>query len=84
MENLENNKNCDKSKHYKKFLEEHQELIHTSVNCPICGGSYTYFNKSRHNKSPKHIKFIPLYEELQKIEDEKDKIIFKLKNKMKV
>ena len=85
IENIENKKKYkyDDKKHFKKFLESHKDKLNESIKCPICDGSYTYFNKSRHIHSTRHLKYKKLYDELQTIEDEKDKIIFKLRNKMK-
>jgi hypothetical protein len=76
MENIVENKN----KYFRKFYENNIDKLKEKTICPICGGSYDYFNKSRHIKSKKHLKYI----EYNKIDDEKDKIIFQLKNKLKI
>ena len=49
--------NIIKSK-YKKFIEENKDKIKEKIECVICKGSYTYFNKSKHNKTKRHLKFI--------------------------
>ena len=41
---------------YKKFVESHKDMVNKKNECHICGGSYTYFNKSRHFKTPKCLK----------------------------
>jgi hypothetical protein len=51
---------------YKNFKESHD--INEKICCEICGGSYTYFNKSTHKKTKKHIM------EINKMELEKNKI----------
>lgn len=38
------------------FKQKNAGKIKESINCPLCYGSYTYFNKSKHNKSYRHIK----------------------------
>lgn len=39
----------------KKFMEKNKEKIMEKQKCEICCGSYTYFNKSKHLKSKKHL-----------------------------
>lgn len=75
--------NLDKNIYIKKFIANNKEKIKEKVECPVCGGRYDYFNKSRHCKSAKHLKQKKILEDLEKIIDEKDKIIYKLKNKIK-
>lgn len=43
------------NKYYEKFKEKNDEKIHQKKICEVCGGSYTYFNKSKHNKTKKHL-----------------------------
>ena len=33
---------------------KNKEKMHESIKCKICGGRYTYYNKSHHIKSKKH------------------------------
>ncbi len=47
--------NPEKVNNNKKFSENHKEKIKEKQICEICYGSYTYFNKSHHNKSKKHL-----------------------------
>jgi hypothetical protein len=52
------NKNIIKqnsTKYVKKFIEKNKEKINTKVQCPICYSSYTYFNKSKHYKTKRHL-----------------------------
>ncbi len=58
-------KKDDINKKYKKFKETHD--INEKICCEICGGSYTYFNKTTHKKTKKHIM------EINKMELEKNK-----------
>lgn len=47
-------KNKDK---LMRFKEVHKDRINTPTKCPLCRGSYTYFNKSSHNKTKRHQEF---------------------------
>ena len=38
----------------KKYKELNQEKINQKFNCQLCGGKFTYKNKSEHEKSKKH------------------------------
>jgi len=48
-------KNRDK---LTRFKEVHKDLITQPIKCPLCRGSYTYFNKSSHFKTQRHQDFI--------------------------
>jgi hypothetical protein len=48
----------DQKKYNRKFCETHSEKIHAKTECEICGGSFTYFNKSKHLKTQRHLKMI--------------------------
>jgi hypothetical protein len=37
------------------FMEKHKERIVAKVVCDECGGAYTYYNKSHHRNSKKHL-----------------------------
>ena len=39
--------------YYQNFKNKHKEDINKKCICHICGGSYTYFNKSGHLKTKK-------------------------------
>jgi len=39
--------------YYKNFKNKHMEDINKKIVCEICGGSYSYFNKSGHLKTKK-------------------------------
>ena len=46
----------EKRKEYNdNYMKNHQELIYATLICKVCEAKYTYFNKSRHNKSQRHI-----------------------------
>jgi hypothetical protein len=42
-----------KKHYYEEFKDKNTDKIHKKIECEICGGNYTYFNKSRHLKTPK-------------------------------
>ena len=45
-----------KNKEYSiNFITTHKEKIKEKILCPICYSSYTYFNKSKHNKTKRHL-----------------------------
>ena len=43
--------------HKKKYVEANKEKINEKFTCE-CGGKYIYYNKSRHFKTKKHLKFV--------------------------
>lgn len=45
----------DQNLYNKNFMEKNKEKITSKQICPICKGKYTYYNKSTHFKSKKHI-----------------------------
>jgi hypothetical protein len=53
--------------YYKKFIEKHADKVKEKIICPVCCGSYTYFNKSKHFKSLRHIKLLEKYGHLNKV-----------------
>ena len=42
-----------KREYYLEFKEKNKDKINLKMSCEICGGSYTYFNKSRHIRTPR-------------------------------
>lgn len=42
-------------KYYKNFCLKNRDKIKEKIICPVCGGSFTYYNKSHHFKTKKHI-----------------------------
>lgn len=42
--------------YYLGFKDKNKDKINQKVDCEICGGSFTYFNKSRHIKTKRCIK----------------------------
>ena len=65
-----------KEEYYRNFMEKNKEKLHTSITCDICYGSYTYYNKSTHLKSKRHMKAIEM---IEKKKEEKKIIFLKLK-----
>jgi hypothetical protein len=51
-------KKYDYKKYNKTFSETNSEKIKKKCICQVCMGSYTYFNKSKHNKSKRHLLFL--------------------------
>lgn len=62
-----------KKNYYLTFKTKQHEKIHTSVECEKCHGKYTYYNKSRHLKTKRHLNV--LNEKEKKQED----IIYNMK-----
>lgn len=50
------------------FNEKNKERIEQQQKCELCGGTYTYFNKSKHNKTKLH-QFEVLKNELSKLKN---------------
>jgi hypothetical protein len=65
MEIVIPNKKYDSKKYYENFREKHMDIINKKMICADCLGKYTYFNKSHHTKTKKHLKAL---------EEENDKI----------
>lgn len=68
-----------KKDHFKKFMNENKDKIKEQMNCDICGGSYTYFNKSHHNKSQRHLKSLQIIQNKDNKIKELEDYIFTLK-----
>jgi len=49
-------KKYDSKKYNNTFYIKNNDKIKQKEICKICGGNYTYYNKSAHNKTNKHIK----------------------------
>ena len=50
-----NNIKKSSKENYMKFKENHEGILTQKIECSICSGSYTYYTKSTHLKSKKHI-----------------------------
>jgi hypothetical protein len=50
---------------YDNFKEKNAGKIKEKITCDICGGKYTYFNKSGHYKTTKH----KIHQELKNLQD---------------
>lgn len=48
-------KTYDQKQYNKNFCEKHKGRIRTKTTCDVCCGTYTYFNKSKHLKTQKHL-----------------------------
>ena len=49
-------KKYDSKKYNSTFYIKNNNKIKEKSICNLCGGNYTYYNKSAHNKTQKHIK----------------------------
>lgn len=48
-----------KNKGYlKKFIAKNKDKINEKIECPICYSTYSYFNKSKHCKTKRHLKLL--------------------------
>jgi hypothetical protein len=72
---MENTKKYDTKKYYETFREKNKNSVCCSIVCEICGGKYSYFNKSHHQKSKKHLKALELNELKNKIKELENKIL---------
>ncbi len=41
--------------YYNNFKINNPDVVRWKFACDLCGGKYTYYNKSKHNKSTKHL-----------------------------
>ena len=46
------------TKYVRKFIEKNKNMINNKIECPICYSTYTYFNKSKHYKTKRHLKML--------------------------
>ena len=51
----------DSKKYIQTFLNKNATKVKEKIICEICCGSYTYFNKSKHIRSKKHISLVEKY-----------------------
>lgn len=69
--------------YYQNFKAKHPNIINNKHECEICGGSYTYYTKSSHVKSKKHLKIIEIYNSTKSINPLSVKIVDEKKAKIK-
>ena len=53
--------NINPKEYYQTFKKKFPEIITKKYECEICGGSYTYFTKSSHLKTKKHLNVVKIY-----------------------
>lgn len=64
METTELNQTTNQqNKYYLKFKNSHD--VNQKIQCSICGGSYSYFNKSSHCKTKKHLNMIEIINKIK-------------------
>lgn len=51
----------DSKKYIQTFLNKNASKVKEKITCDICCGSYTYFNKSKHIRSKKHLLLVEKY-----------------------
>jgi hypothetical protein len=51
-------KKYNQKEYNKTFMEKHAERLKNKTICSICKGQYSYYNKSKHNKTKRHNKFL--------------------------
>lgn len=51
----------DSKKYIQTFLNKNATKVKEKITCDICCGSYTYFNKSKHIRSKKHLLLVEKY-----------------------
>jgi hypothetical protein len=54
----ESPKICNKKNYVRKFIEKNKTKISEKNICPICYSTYTYFNKSKHIKTKRHLTMV--------------------------
>ena len=59
VDNKVENRKIKQKKYNQTFMEKHKEKLRVKNQCFLCKGEYSYYNKSKHNKTKRHLKFIP-------------------------
>jgi len=77
--NKTNKTNKNKKDYFKKFVDGNKDKVKEQVMCDVCGGSYTYFNKSHHKKSQRHLKSLQIIQNKDMKIKELEDYIFTLK-----
>jgi len=52
-------KKYNSKKYNDTFRQKHADILKQKINCSICHNDYTYYTKSKHMKTKKHIKALP-------------------------
>lgn len=56
LKTLKKSEKYNQNTYNANFMMKHKDKVKERIECEICGGSYTYYNKSTHNKSIRHNK----------------------------
>jgi hypothetical protein len=65
------NELLDKQKlYFNRFLEKNKDRLREQIECPICYGTFTYFNKNKHNKSKRHLRMAEKQKEKELISED--------------
>ena len=62
---LEKKNNKTNKEMYEIFKEKNADKIKEKITCDVCGGKYTYFNKSGHTRTAKH----KIHQEFKNLQD---------------
>jgi hypothetical protein len=55
----------EKKNYYETFKEKHTDKISEKHICSVCGGTFTYFNASKHKKTQRHLNALQIYFKLK-------------------
>lgn len=66
LENETNKYKLANKRYHLNFMTKHKEKINKKCVCELCFGTYSYFNKSKHYKSKRHIRASDFFESKEK------------------
>ena len=52
---IEETKQCKNKNYIRKFIEKNKDKLKEKQICPVCYSTYTYFNKSKHIRTKRHL-----------------------------
>lgn len=61
--------NKNNKKHFETFYKKNIDKIKEKMTCSVCCGSYTYFNKSVHIRTKRHLKMLESLQNNKKVLD---------------
>lgn len=64
-----------KNIYYENFKKKNEDKIKKKNKCEICSGIYSYYTKSKHQKTKKHLKAIEYLNEVQEIKNKELNLI---------
>jgi hypothetical protein len=51
-------KKYDQRQYNRTFMKKHHDMLSQKKTCIDCKGEYSYYNKSKHMKTKRHLKFV--------------------------